>query len=811
VNFFQDFRYGLRALLKKPGFALTAILTLALGIGANAAVLSIVNGLILRPYPFPDLDRLVLLHATGPKVVSEVSIAPADFLDLQRESSVFQGLAAFRATESNLTGSGDTQTVVTATVSTNFFDVIGVQPVLGRHFTPDEGQSGRDVVAILNYGFWQRRFNGDPGAVGASLEVDGRKLTIVGIMPKDFRYPVATDIWMPLVLTAQMKAERNAQAIHGAAFQVLGRLQAEITLSRAEAEVQAFAARLQAQFPDTHQDRSFTLMLLRKEQYAFSAPLFLTLQVAALLVLLLATANLFNLLFARLVDRQRDVAVRTALGASKLRLMQLFMGETVSLALAGGSIALLGSFVAVKFIRTSIPQDYTKWVAGWDFIRLDWRVIDLAVILTIVVALLFAVGAMWHSRGTDVNRVLKENSRGAGSRRGLFRRVLVITQVAFAAVLLAGAGLTLQGFFRLANIYKALAPGNVLSLEIRLPEQRYNDDLQIRSFYQQFLGRVVALPGVQSAGMIANPPASNVDSPRSLFTIEGQTVLRESEAPSADLQSASADFFHTLRIPVLQGRRLSDQDGAESPPVAVISRTMASRFWPRGSAIGARIRLGGTASTEPWTTIVGVVEDVKQNWWDAESRPVIYRSYLQSPRRSMTFAIRTTLGLASMAPSLRAGGHAQDPNISLVNLTTLESEVSDSLAPIRILGFLMVIFGAVAVALSALGIYGLLAHSVAQRTHEFGIRMALGAQRRDVLTLVIGQSWKLCALGLAIGLPAAYGLVRLIESLLYGVIAFDAIIFAGLALMLTAVALLAGFLPARRATKVDPMMALRYE
>src|SRR5215470_6039985 len=810
ANLFHDFRFGVRALRKKPGFAVTAVLTLALGIGANVAVFSIVNALILRPYPFPELDRLVLLRAEGPKVVSEVRIAPADFLDLQRESSIFQMLAAFRVGDSNLTGSGDTQSVVTAAVSPNFFELIGVQPTLGRQFATEETEAGRDAVVILNYGFWQRHFSGVRNILGRSIELDGRKMAIVGIMPRHFRYPVATDLWMPLVLTPQTRAERNAQAVQGRAIQVLARLRPEVSLNRAESEVQAFAARLQRQFPDTHSDRSLSLLLLRREQYAFSAPLFLTLQAAALFVLLLAAANLFNLLLARLIDRQKDVAVRTALGASKLRLMQLYMGETVSLALVGGGTALIGSYLAVNFIRTSIPQDYTKWVAGWESIHLDWSVIEFAFILTLLVGILFAVGASWRSGAPDLNHVLKQGTRASGRRRGRLRGILVTAQIAFAAVLLAGAGLMVQGFIRLARVYKTFDPGHVLTMEITLPEQRYNDDAKVRAFHQQFLERVAALPGVLSAGTVTNPPASNVDNARSLFAIEGQTILRESDAPSADLQSVSPDFFRSLRIPLLQGRDVTDHDGDGAPAVAMISRTMATRLWPGASAIGQRIKLGSPGSQANWITIVGVVEDVKQNWWDSAARPVIYRPFAQVPRRWMNFAIRTSFDPHSVASAVREAGHSLDPGVSLA-LSTMDSEVSDSLAPIRILGILMVVFGAVSIALSALGIYGLLAHSVAQRTHEFGIRMALGAQRGDVLRLVIGQSWKLCAIGLLIGLPSAYLLVRLIENLLYGVIAFSAVVFIVLAVALTAVALLAGYLPAKRATKVDPMLALRYE
>jgi putative ABC transport system permease protein len=809
LNLVQDVRFGLRALRKKPGFALTAILTLALGIGANVAVFSIVNALILRPYPFPELDRLVLLRAAGPRVMNEAKIPPADFLDLQRSASAYQGMAEFRQYEYNLTGSGEAQKVEGATVSPDFFPLIGVQPLLGRQFIADDAENGHDAVAILSYGFWKKRFNGDKSAVGQTLEIDGRKVTVVGIMPQDFRYPPATELWMPLALTPEMRTQRDPNP--PPTLSVLARLRPGVSVSQAESELDGFAKRLQQQFPDTHRDRSLKLMLLRREQYSFSAPLFLTLQVAAFFVLLLATANLFNLLIARLVDRQKELAVRTALGASRRRLMQLFLGETLSVAVIAGAVALAGSGFAVKLIRTGTSEDYTKWIAGWDSIRVDSQVLIFAVTLMVVIGVVFALGAAWHSGTSDVNRILKQNARGAGSRQGFFRKTLVAAQIAFAAVLLAGAGLMVQGFFRLANIYKSFDPGNVVSVEVQLPEQHYDSEARIRSFAQQFLQRVAALPGVQYAGEVTNPPASNVDTPRTIFTVEGQSILSASEAPSADVQSISADYFRSLRVPLLQGRDISEQDGADSPRVAVISRTMAMRFWPDASAIGRRIKLGSPPSTEPWTTIVGVVEDIKQNWWDAEPRPVIYRSYLQSPRRTMTFTIRTALDLGSLAVPLRQAGHSIDANLSFLNLATLESEVSDALAPIRILGILMIVFGVVSIALSALGIYGLLAHSVAQRTHEFGVRMALGAQRGDVLRLVIGQSWKLALVGLGLGLPTAYLLVHLTASLLYGLIVFNAVVFVVLALALSLVASLAGYLPARRATGVDPMVALRYE
>ena len=808
----QDLRYGLRALRKSPGFATITVITLALGIGANTAVFGIVNALILRPYTFPQLDQLVILRASGASVTSEVKIAPADFLDLQRETSIFQGLFAYRLKESNLTAGGEAEPAVTCEVSTNFFDVIGERPLIGRAFSKEEGESGRDDAVIINHGFWLRRLGGDRGVLGRAVEIDGQKKTVVGIMPAGFNYPPAVDFWMPLAITAPMKSQRSAQAPQGTSFQVIGRLRPGLTLGQVQSQVQNFAARLQQQFPDTHQGRSFNLLRLREEQYTFTAPLFITLQIAALFVLLLASANLLNLLLARLIQKQKELALRTALGANRISLAQLFLGETLPLSLFAGVVALSVSFMTVKLVRDGIPFDYTKWVAGWASIQVDWRVTLFAVLLTAVVALAFALGGAVRSTRVDLNDVLKETGgRSGGGGRNRLRNMLAMAQVAFATVLLAGAGLMAQGFFHLADVYKTLDPAKVLTAGVRLPQGAYPDDTKIRAFYQQFLQRAAAIPGVEAAGIVANPPASNVDNPRTLFAIEGQTILRESEAPSADLQSVSAGFFPSLKIPILRGRGVSEQDGPESPAIAVISRTMGQKFFTGSTAIGRRMKIGPPGAAVRWTTIVGVVEDVQQNWWDGQARPVIYLPYLQAPKRDMDFTVRAHSGTLALASEVRAAVRGLDPSVSLIDLGTMDGSVSDSLAPLRILGILLLVFAGVSLTLAALGIYGMLSHSVAQRKHEFGVRLALGAQREDVLKLVIRQSWKLAAIGLGIGLPLAYGLSRVMRSALFGVVEFNAMLFIGLVLLVTAVALVAAYVPARRAMDADPIGALRSE
>lgn len=809
----QDLRYGIRALRKNPAFSLVAVLTLALGIGANTAVFSIINALIFRPYPFPDLERITLVRAAGAKIMSEYRIAPADFLDLRRDNGIFEYLAGFQEGDASLTGSDNAEPLVICSVTPDFFHVLGVMPEKGRTFSPDEGERGRNQVVILNHGLWQRRFAADPEIVGRTIEIDGQRVTVAGVMPAEFKYPPATDLWRPLAFSRELEGERNAQSTKGPAFQVLGKLRPDISLSQAGSQLLAFSARLQQQFPDTHQGRSLKLLRLREEQYNFTGPIFWPLQVAAFFVLLLATANLINLLFARLVGRQRELAVRTALGANRSRMTQLFVGETIPLAGLAGLIALACSAAAIKLIRDSIPVDYTKWIAGWSAITVDWRVASFALALTLIAAVTFALGAALHVPSGNLTKALKEASgRGSmGSSRARLRTAMVVFQVVFAMILGIGAGLMVQGFFRIADVYRNFDPHNVLTMHITLSEQRYSEDAQVRSFYQQFLARAESIPGVQTAGMVTNPPASNVDNVKTMFEIQGQAVQQQSDAPSADLQSASAGFFRTLHITLFEGRALGDQDGPDSPRVVVVSRTLARRYWPAGSAIGQRIKLGPPGSSSPWTTIVGVVDDIKQNWWDSEPHAAIYLSYLQTPKRSSEFMARTAADTQNIMTTLRRAARSLDSTVSFEGASTMEQSISDSLAPLRILGILMLIFGATALSLAALGIYGVLVHSVAQRTHEFGIRLALGAQRRDLLGLVIRQAWILVMVGLVIGSPLAYALSRVMGNLLYGVVAFDVSVFAGLGLMLIAVALCAGMVPARRAMAVDPMVALRQE
>ncbi len=802
----QDLKYAARTLGKKPGFAAVAVLTLALGLGANTAIFSVVNALLLRPYPFPGLDRLVLLRPTDHgRAADDFRIAPADFLDLKSETQSYEQMSAFRYGDYSLTGAGLPESVAAAAVMPNFFDVIGVQPALGRGFAAEEDQPGRDRVAVLSHGYWQRRFAGDPSLIGKTLQLNGRSCTVVGIMPPRYAYPLAVELWLPLALSTEEKTERSAQSLHG-----IGRLRAGVSLKQASAELGAFAARLAERYPKTDAGRGLDLLRLREEQYRFTAPLFLMLQLAAIFVLLLACANLANLLFARVIARQKEIAIRTSLGANRRQMAQLFLIETLLLSLGAGGLAVAVSSWTVDLIRTSLNSGYTKYVAGWNDIRVDNAVLLFTLLLAVLVGVVFGIATATQSSQIHLNETLKEGSGGPLFGHSRLRSALVSVQVVLAMVLLVGAGLMIKGFVHLVGVYQGLDPVGVLRLEISLPKQKYAEDVQVTAFYEQTLRSVSALPGVQSAAVAVNTPASNVDNDRAPFQIEGHPARSASEMPVADLQVISADFFRTLRIPLRAGRAFSEQDRNGTLRVAIISQSMARRFWPGKDPLDQRVKLGAANSDSPWLTIVGVVGDVKQNWWDPQPKPTVYRPYLQAPERTMAFLVRSSGDMASAETAVREEVHRLDPELAPNEINTMEKEIADALGPIRIIGILMMVFGSVALALSAVGVYGVLAQAVAQRTREFGIRLALGANSGDLLRLVLRQALMLAGVGLAAGLPIAFALSRAMEAFLFGVVALNLGVLAGFMLLL-AVALAAGYFPARRAMRVDPLVALRHE
>jgi putative ABC transport system permease protein len=549
----------------------------------------------------------------------------------------------------NLSKEGGVQPVLGCRVAANFFDVLGVAPAAGRLFAPAEEQTGLDQIAVVSYGMWQRRFGGDPQLIGKTVQLNQRVYTVIGIMPKDFDYPVPVEVWVPLALTPAEKADRSQLSL-----EALARLKPGAGVAQARAALGNFSHQLEQEYPKTNAGRITTILELRKELYLYTLPLFLLLQAAAGFVLLLACANLANLMFARMIGRQREIAVRAALGAGRGRLAQLFISETLVSAAVAGAVAILTSFWSVSALRTSIPANWTRWVPGWDGIRVDGNVMGFGILIALGVGLFFGLATVLHTGKVELNETLKDTGRSSMTRsRGRLRSGLVVAQVMFALVLLVCAGLTIQGFVHLASVYQGFEPANVLRIEMALPEKEYPGNLKVANFYQQVLRESATLPGVRNAALVTNPPASNLDSESTFFSIEGRPVQQASERPSADLQIASPDYFGALKISLVGGRFFSDADNADAMGVAVISQSAAARFWPRGDAVGHRISLGAPDSVEPWITVVGVAGDVRQNWWNPATRPVIYRPFLQSPERIMTFLLRTESNPTSYVAPMR--------------------------------------------------------------------------------------------------------------------------------------------------------------
>ena len=793
-----------RSVRRQPLSSACSILVLALGLGFAIAAFSIAHTLLLRPYRYPRLGDLVIVRnghlASGAHQGNPIAIP--DFLDLARERHPFEAMAAFRSVGIVLSvGSSDPVALEGATVSASFFDVLGVRAVLGRTFAPDEGDPGHADRAVLSRRVWHARLGGDTGLIGRTVQLNGRATTIIGVIADEDCYPPGLDVWVPFVFTASERQERSAQHILAVA-----RLAPGFTVLTARGSVAATAARLASQYPATNRDRSFDLLPLRREQYEFTATFFLFVQAAALGVLVLAVTNVATLLLSGSAERRRETAMRLALGASRRDVVAGALVDSAALGVPACLLALAFAHALMPLIHAGLPEGISRWIAGWSSVAVDGQVATAALLLSFICVLALGSFVGWHAAGSSAVDLLRDGGRASTGRMTLARRALVVLQVMFAAALLLGAAATLSGFRQQSRAFDSIGPETLLTFRLALPEVPYRDAAGIVEFQNRFLSGIRTLPGVAAAGMIRNEPASNVPSPLTPFVVDGRPLVSAGEPMRADLQVVSPDVLPLLHVTVRSGRGLLASDDHGRPLVAVVSRSLADRFWPRSNPVGARIRIDA-AST--WTTVVGVVEDLKINWYDRAPRPTIFVPHAQSAARSMAVLVRTAGDPLAAARPIRAVARSLDPLQPLREIRPMSSVVDESISPVRVVGLLLLAGGCLAVLLAATGIYGVLGQWVSARTWEFGIRIALGAAPRDVGALVVRETCAMAAAGIALALPAELLAISALRTELLGVAIADLPTAILVAAGVLAMSLAATIRPALRARRIEPAELLR--
>ena len=831
---FQDLRYGFRMLRQRPGFTLVAMTALALGIGANTAIFSAVNAALLRPLPFADPDRLVVVWQSNqqgrPGDYSQLPFAYPNYDELRKQCQVCQEVGAwnsYTSTRFALTGGAQPEQAQYAVVSAGLFSVLGVKPALGRAFLPEEDQLGAARVAIISHRLWQRRWAGDPNLLGQTVALNGQSYTVVGIMPPGFvfpRFPRDAEVWVPL----------SGDPIPGRRFSpgtrylnVMARLKAGATHAQAEAEMETIARRIERQ--DSRFNRGLGLSptpLHRQLTGHLRLALFVLLGAVGF-VLLIACANVANLLLARASTRRQEIAVRLALGATRLRLARQLLTESLMLALLGGAAGLLlakWSIGLLSVIPYNAASFYIPYNIPHDQITLDAWVLGFTFALSLLAGMIFGLAPAFQSSRPDINSALKgvSASSGSGSRRQHTRSLLVVVEVALSLILLVGAGLMIKSFMRLQEVDPGFEPEHVLTAEIGLPRAKYPDGQKVTAFHERLLERLAALPGIVAVGLGSSLPLGGTNADTSFF-IDGQPAPEPRDRPHTHPRTISPDYFRAMGMKMVEGRAFTDQDHAQSPRVAIINETMARRFWPTQPALGKRVALDFESMkffpdrpplfdlAMGMREIVGVARDVRHEGLETEPQPEMYIPDRQSPEREMNLVIRAAVDPASLAAAVRGAVSAVDQDQPVANVKLMSQLLADSVAKPRFNYLLLTIFAAVALILSATGVYGVMSYAVTARTREVGIRLALGAQAADVMKLVISHGMRPVVAGIALGLAGAYALTRVMATLLFGVSATDPAIFAGVAALLATVALLACYLPARRATKVDPVIALRHE
>ena len=804
----QDFRYGVRMLLKKPGFTLIAVTTLALGIGATTAIFSVVNAVLLRPLPYSDADRIVAIQELN-KDGRRGQVTPANFLDWREQNTVFEHLAAIFARTSNLADADEAERVILAVTSANFFDVFGVRPQQGRLFLAEDEQAGHPLIAVISHSLWQRRFGGDPEIVGKPIMLDGRSYTVIGVAPVGFQYPDKTEVWLPpLRLAPESNESVNVTRLRGWGYlSAVALLKPGVQLEQARAEMETITARLREQYPETNNNRFNRVVSLHEHLVGATSNVLWLLLAAVGFLLMIACANVANLMLVRAAGRQNEIAIRTALGASRLRILRQLLTESVTLSLAGGAAGLFLGWWGVDLLTRLLPKDFPRS----DDIRLDLSVLGFTALVSLVTGIVFGFAPAWQVSKTDVHESLKENARGTIGARNRLRSVFVVAEVALSLVLLVGAGLLFRSFLELQSVSAGFDPQQVLTFRLSPSGTNFRQDEQYIAFYRQVAESLAAIPGVETAGAIDTLPLGK--GPTTGFRVEGRPQLPRDQWAGVNYRSVTPDYFRALRIPVVQGRGFDERDNTSGPLAVLINQATAERDFAGENPVGRRISFGGTdRNNQPiWFEIVGVVANVRSIELNTEPAPELYTAAFQDAFPSMSFVLRTSMEPAGLTAAVRQAVQSVDKAQPVSDVRTMERIVSEAVTQPRFNLALLAVFSGIALVLSAAGIYGVTSYTVSQRTHEIGIRMALGAQARDVLKMVLGQGLRLIAVGIISGLLASFLLTRFLSTLLFGVSATDTSTFIAVALILTGVALGACFVPARRAAKVNPMVALRYE
>ena len=799
----KDIRYGIRSLLKRPGFTAIALVALALGIGANTAIFSLVNAVVLQPLPYQDPDQLVWAWGNFRNGGNRASVAPLDYLDFRSQNKTFEQFAASVGVPANITGSGGPERLIALGVTGNYFDVFGVRPALGRGFSIENEKPGQDQVTVLSHALWQRRFAGDSQIIGNSVVIDNKPYQVIGVMPAGLRLPQEAELWVPLNFDADPTMMKQRK---GHFLRPVGKLKPGVSLAQAQADTDHIAAQLEQQFPDTNTGKNLRLVSLREQLTGDSSTLVFILFGAVGFVLLIACANVANLSLVRAASRQKEIALRTALGASRSRIVRQVITESLLLSIIGGALGALLAVWGVELLVSLSAENLPPMVT----VKIDTTVLAFTLVISLATGLLFGLAPALRTSKVDLIDSLKEGTRGAeGTLRNRTRRLLVVFESAVAVMLLIGAGLLVRSLIALQSVDPGFDADNVLTLKIELPQQKYDwspaaPGDKPANFFQQLESRVASLPGVESVGLITQLPLSG-QATDITFTVEGRPPVSPDQALSADWRQVNGNYFSALRIPLLRGRNFSEQEVRQSGNVVVVSQAFVANAFPNEEPLGKRIvtMFGGVYE------IIGVVGDIRHSSLANQPFATFY-----FPTRNwgwMNVVIRTQGDPLSIVGAVRNEVHALDPDLPIAGVKRMSDWVHSSVAAPRYRTTLLALFAALAMILAATGIYGVMSYSVAQRTHEIGVRMALGARRFDVLKMVVRQGMILTFVGVVLGLAGAFALTRVMASLLFQVTATDPITFGAVALLLTAVAFIACYVPARRATKVDPLVALRYE